>query len=274
MKDVIIKKGKNPGPISVILAGVHGNEKCGVNAFNKMLPKLEIGNGIVYFIYANPQAIKDDVRYIDSNLNRLFRDEKLLTQEEKRSYEYQRMLFIKKYLDEAHALLDIHASNNPKSKAFIICEENALPIASQLSIKTITTGFDTLEPGGTDGYMYQNNKIGMCVECGYSKDPSSDKIAEKSILEFLSAQGHTQKIDMKKQEKEVFHMNFLYHTKTHNFKLNKSFDDFEKIKKGQIIGTDGDREILSPIDGIILFAHNRDTIGAEAFLCGVKKPVK
>ena len=57
LEEVIQFKGKQDGPTSIILAGVHGDETSGVEAFKKMLPTLVIDRGRVLFGYGNPAAI-------------------------------------------------------------------------------------------------------------------------------------------------------------------------------------------------------------------------
>ena len=52
-----IIEGSNPGPTSVILAGIHGNEPCGIIAFERILPSLKINSGKVIFEIGNPLAI-------------------------------------------------------------------------------------------------------------------------------------------------------------------------------------------------------------------------
>ena len=63
----------------------------------------------------------------------------------------------------------------------------------------------------------------------------------------------------------------IYLTKTEKFTLSKPFDDFETIERDQIIGTDGDEEVRSLDDSVILFAQNSERIGDEAYLLGKKK---
>src|SRR3989344_287896 len=70
---VIEKISIKPGNTLVVLAGIHGNEICGVKAFDSMINNLTIESGKVYFIYANLEAIKQNKRFIDYNLNRLFK---------------------------------------------------------------------------------------------------------------------------------------------------------------------------------------------------------
>lgn len=267
-----IKKiiGKKNGSTSIILAGVHGNEKCGVEAFKKILQDIQIDRGQVFFVYGNPKAIEENKRFIEANLNRMFKNENLFSKYEMESYEYGRAQFLKNYLNQADALLDIHASLTPNSTPFVICEPNAKTIAKYLPVNLIVSGFDKIEPGGTDYYMNSLGKIGMCVECGYNNDPSSSEIAEKAIFAFLKIRGHLFN-DLMPQKKSYLKIHTSYTTKTNDFNLSKSFADFEEVSAGQIIGIDGDQTVSTQKNAIILFARNRKKIGDEAFLLGEKK---
>ena len=180
-ENIKILKGKRKGPTSIIIGGIHGNETCGVNAVKKIFSTLKIDAGKVIIAFGNPKAIIKKLRFVESNLNRLFRPSKQLSKKEKSSYEYSRMLFLKKYLKQSDFLLDIHASFTPKSRRFIICENNANKIIKYLPFNLVVNGFDAVQPGGTDYHMNKIGKIGICVECGYKDDPKSNFIAEKAI---------------------------------------------------------------------------------------------
>lgn len=176
--DIIELTGSQSGPTSLILAGVHGDEVCGVEAFNRLLPGLRIERGRVWCIYANPRAIAASVRFTEANLNRMFKDTAALTAAERASYEYDRAQVLKSYFSQADALLDLHASYTPVSRRFVICEPNAAGIFEYLPADLVVSGFDAIEPGGTDYYMNRIGKTGICLECGYLGDPQSTDIAE------------------------------------------------------------------------------------------------
>ncbi len=270
LEEVTKLRGAEIGPTSIILAGVHGDERCGIDALKEILPTLEIEKGEVLLAYGNPRAIESNRRFTEANLNRMFKRTDQLSDEEKVSYEYERAQFLKKYLEQADALLDIHASFTPNSKPFVICEPNARGIVECLPVDLIVSGFDAIEPGGTDYYMNSIGKIGICVECGYLGNPESIKIARESIIAFLKARGHlSNNVTTKKQS--YIQMYDLYMTKSNNFTLLRAFDDFEEVSKDQIIGIDGDREVRAEKESVILFARSRDRIGDEAFLLGEKK---
>lgn len=267
-EDIIELNGKEAGPTSMILVGVHGNEKCGIEAVKKILPSLEIQRGRVLIGYGNPKAIEQNVRYTDSNLNRMFKPDQMLSEKEKASYEYIRSQFLRKYLDQADALLDIHASLTPASQKFVICEKNAEAITKYLPFSKVVSGFDKEQPGGTDYYMNRQGKIGICIECGYFDDTTSTEIAEKSMISFLTARGNITG-NLKDYSQTYIQINSMYITKI-NFVLSKQFKDFEEVTIDHLIGIDGKDEIKAQSDGVILFARNRNRAGEEAFLFGKK----
>ncbi|MBN1779373.1 MAG: succinylglutamate desuccinylase/aspartoacylase family protein [Candidatus Buchananbacteria bacterium] len=265
-KDFIELKGKQAGPTSVILVGVHGDEKCGLLAIKKILPRLKIEEGLVLIGVGNPLAAQRNKRYIQADLNRMFKPAKSILASDKKSYEYKRAQVLKRYLKQADFLLDLHSSASRKSKPFIICQANARKIIQYLPVGLVVSGFDQKEPGGTDYYMNKIGKVGICVECGYTKDKKSTLLAEKSILNFLKAAGNIENNLTAGNKKIYFKIFQLYRNKTDNFVLKKQFADFEKINAGQIIGVDGSRQIKAKKSGLILFAHNRSQAGREAFL--------
>lgn len=271
MEEFVEIIGDEAGPTSVILAGVHGDERGGVEALQKLLPTLKIEKGRVFLGYGNPRAIESNKRFTEANLNRMFKPDSLLSDAEMNSYEYTRAQFIKKYLDQADALLDIHSSFVPNSTPFIICEKNASSLVECIPVNIVVSGFDELEPGGTDYYMNRRGGVGVCIECGYLDDIESANIATESILAFLEAVGNIGSTRRDSVPKTYFRINEVYMTKTDKFMLAKEFADFEEVQQGQLIGTDGGVPVVAQKNSIILFARNLDRINDEAFILGEQK---
>ncbi len=272
MKEKIILIGKRPGPTSIVMAGNHGNEICGINAFEQLIPHLTIQSGTVIFLLGNVKAIQENKRFIEYNLNRLFSDTALYSNEIKETYEYKRAQEIKAIFDEGDALLDIHSTLNP-SKPFIICEDNAQSIVENFPgvFERIVYGFDALEPGASDGYMLSKGKIGICIECGQHNDHMSVEIARKSICVFLKSRGHINYRSIsfrRKNIREYVKMDYLHKSETDKFTLARKFYDFEPIYKNTLIGVDGDKSIFAPEDCLIVFAHDCSKKDSEAFLLG------
>lgn len=262
----ITKEGSRPGKTSVIFAGIHGNEHCGIHAFEQIIPNLEIESGTVIFQIGNPKAVEQYIRFTEMNLNRMFKDEEAYSEIEKQTYEYNRALELKTLLDSADILLDIHSSTNKDSKRFIIGEKNSFSITEQLPFDLIVSGFDEHEPGGTDGYMNNKNKIGICIECGQHEDPEAIIKAKESIQAFLIAAGHVSG-ENPVHSQEKISITMLYKNKNPNFKLAQVFKDFEAIEQNTLIGHDGENAVFSPYKAKILFAHDIvDSRGQECFL--------
>jgi len=269
---IITIKGSRPGKTLTIIAGVHGQEICGVLALREVLraiadKELIIRAGEVNFIFANLPALARGARQIDMNLNRAFRPLEQLTEKEKNSYERGRAEQLMPYLAESDALLDIHSSTNKESTPFIICEPHSYPIAKMLPFPIRSHGWDVIEAGGTDYYVNLNGGQGICIECGSHDDPLAPQRALESIKIFLMLLGV---IEITKEIREipnqrVINANFIYKTVV-NFDYRGSYPDFGSVKKNELIGYDGGREIRVPKDSLIIFPQKREKSQQEAFI--------
>lgn len=266
-------EGDRPGKTAVIIGGVHGNEVCGVQFLENFLesnPKIQSGKLIVLF--GNPKAIEQNLRFVDVNLNRLFRTEEELSEKEKNSYEYGRMKSIKPVLESADILLDIHSSASIEATPFIICEQNSVDIAKRLPFTRICSGWDEIQPGGADYFMNSIGKQGICIECGSNTDPENFKRTELAVKAFLETIGLKEGNTENTPEKKFLRIFMQYKTKTH-FMPEKVFADFEYVQKDQELGRDGDEVIRAPENAYILFSRERKNPNEEAFLLGELLPL-
>jgi succinylglutamate desuccinylase len=261
---VIKKSGKAKGKKVVVMVGVHGNETCGPIALDSILPNIEIEKGEVTFIYANLNALNKGKRFLESNLNRLFLDK--IPSSEKKTIEGMTAKEIIPYLKEADILLDIHSSKSSEGKDYIICEKNCDDIAKYLSSPKVIYGIDQHHTGGSDIYMFNRGKKGICLECGIHKSKKSIKIAKQSINEFLIAVGAIKGIKRIQKTKERFEVEYLYRSKYGAFTLAKKFKDFEELKSRMLIGYDGDNEIWEDKGKHIIFPDNPKKVGNECFV--------
>jgi len=248
------------GKTTVIMAGVHGNERAGILAFERLLPTIQISSWIVYFILANIEAIQKNTRFIEKNLNRCFK--KRISW---KSYEEKRAREIRGILDKADYLLDIHNTFNEKTEAFLIGEKQAL--SKYFPVKKMLSWLDSLHKWGSDGYMNERWKTWLCIECGSIDDIQGQERAEKSIINFLKI---TKNIE---EEPQILGKNQsyiicekMYTSKTDNFILSKKFKDFEEIKRWEAIWYDGVEKIVAQKNWIILFAQNGNKIWTECFI--------
>ncbi len=264
---IVEKQGEYGGKKLVVLVGVHGNELCGVKAADFLLPKLKINIGKVTFIYANLEAIKQNKRFVEQNLNRCFLNQQPF--KIKQSLEGRTAREIMPYLEEADAMLDIHASFTKDSIPFVICDESNTEIANIFSVGKVVYNIDSFHPGSTDGYMNLQNKPGFCFECGYANDSKTQTVAEEAIISFLTYYGCIEnKINQLINNPKLIKIIDIYRNKYGHFKSNRDFNDFEEMKEKTIIGLDGDKEVFVDEGQLVLFVRDREKLNEECFLVG------
>lgn len=221
------------------------------------------------FAYANPPAIRDNVRMNEKNLNRCF-----VEGIKGNSYEDVRARELMNVLDECEALLDIHMFSDPEGEPFVICEENAFDIAKLFDVNIISTNWSETEPGGTDSYMYANGKIGICLECGpISKSQEYKDYAVRSIYQFLQ---YFKMIDFEvsvsAQPKRVIRAEHRVVKDSEQLLLSKGLHNFDRLKEGQIIAQDGEKTFYATEGECIIFPRYYANVGQELYISGYESP--
>lgn len=261
------KQSSADGPSLVIMAGVHGNETAGILALQKFITEdMMLEKGSLTMIFGNPRAIDASVRYVEKNLNRCF-----YTGQQGTSYEEQRAQEIMPYLDNADALLDLHASNIPDSEPFIICETLALPVARKFDMSILSTGWDAIEPGATDGYMFQQDKVGICAECGYAKAGEQyQDLAYDTLRRFLDHYGVLAYAYEKPNEQlqRLLHVDEIIMKKHEDFVFTRMYPDFTTLAQGECFAKDGERDYCVDRERVIVFANPDKEVGGEACILG------
>lgn len=261
---VIIKESKNPGMNVVIVAGIHGNESFGVKMLEKIIPKLRIVSGKVTFIFANLEAIKQNKRFVEYNLNRAF----LKTQPKEiyNTLEGKTAREIMPYLEQADIMLDIHASFTPWSIPFIICQPKCFEFVKCLPFEIVSWNWDEFEPGSTDYYMNIQDKFGICIECGFMKDKNSINHAKVALINFLIKTGNLSGAGREFKFKKFLKIVFLYKNKIGAFRKARGFADFEEIRNRTLVGYDGPKKVYVNKGKRVLFVRDCDNLSDECFL--------
>lgn len=267
MKKTIIKKqGKKPGKTLAIFCGVHGNERAGIKTVDYLQDNLEVERGTVYLVYANPKAIEQGVRETEKNLNRCF----LESAKEGVTYEEKRACELMDLLDTCDALLDLHAYNetNGEPVPFVLTETNALDLVSKLDISTIVTGIDEVEKGGSDGYMSNQGKIGICCELGSINNPEKYlSLGIKTAHHFLQYFGAIdEKYKFANRKQKTLKASGIYYQKNEGFCFTKKFKTFDRVEAGTHICTDGKEKVIASEDMYILFPGGHSQVGTEAYV--------
>lgn len=263
-------KSAVPGKNLLVCVAIHGNELCGLRAVERVLPSLTLIRGSLTVIVGNPRAMERGVRYVDTNLNRLFRRDDQVSESLRTTYEYQRSRELMPYITAADAVLDIHSSGTPGAPPFVIANAYGLPKAELLGFPLVSYGWGEVEPGGTEDYAEKLGISAYCVECGYHNDESAIARAEDALLRFCQMNGIIEGVPNAVQPRARVEVASAYVAKS-NFVPARIFADFEKVQAGEVIGTDGGMSVVAPDDGVVLFVRARDASRDEAFVFGVER---
>jgi len=259
-KSIILKDGGKPGKTLAVFAGIHGNEVVGIKTLDSIISKINISAGKVYFIYANPRAIKKNIRYIDSDLNRSF-----YGKVNKESYETKRAKELKKILNKCDALLDLHAFRS-SGIPFIICEKDSYKLASKLDFSIISSGWDNFDIGSVDGYMRSQGKQVICLELGsIKKTKTYIPLAKKSILQFLKYYGVIDKNVQFSKNNKTFIKIYKRMFKSRDFAFTNSFSTGQLLPKRKIFAKDKTKKYISKNE-YIFFPDDTSKIGSEVCL--------
>jgi len=189
---------------------IHWDEVCGPIAISKIIKQIEswkiellIGK-ITLIPKANEAAYKNNTRFIDEDLNRIFCHHK-----NPRSEEQKLANELIKYIHKSDLILDIH-STKKQSEPFVF-QDYISPQFQKFALSTwIMTIlqwwpniFENLWTSDTIQYAYNQNKVWAVIECGQHNNPKASSIAYDSIISVLSHYWFTnsqKKIEFKSQK--------------------------------------------------------------------------
>ena len=258
--------GAQAGPHVLILGGIHGNEPVGVQAVEQLIKDLEKQEitGTITLAIGNPQALEQDVRFVETDLNRLFgeeieelknKPESNLLLEEKRALELEPLL------KEADYLLDLH-STNKASVPFIYTKDTPkhLEIASLFGVEYIVSMQPELksEMGGrcADNCVDRHGGVGTTYESGWNKDANSTETVYNNTKKYLSHLGvcfTDQQHDLSTDTAMRLSIFDIITATTDSFLFEKDWSNFDTVSAGQSIAQDGEKPVVVDQDSFIIF---------------------
>ena len=267
---IVTKTVKNSGPTVAVFAGVHGNERVGIMAIERLLSEIEVKAGVVHFVIANPLAVEKNVRFVEKNLNRRFLED---NQEVSMEDDIARKLM--KLLDSCDALLDLHACNEPEIEPFVICEEKSLKMAEIFDVGTVSIGWKDFEAGSTDAYMDRQGKIAIGLECGSVDSPEKYvQFTKDAVVRFLEELGCLARVNtrIKARVQNKIKITGAVSMPEAGIRFKKNYKTFDVIPKGEVFASSGEKEYVFPENGVIIFPRPKSPLGAEACLMGMFLP--
>ena len=275
------------GPLVIMTSGIHGNEKAGVKALEYLIKMLEVEHitnesfiftGRLIAMKGNIQALESNKRYINRDLNRMFRNDLLktiLTKDERTGEEKELVEIIdliKNSIADYHPdeifVLDLHTTTATGGIFTIVNDsQEALRIGSDLKAPVIE-GFLEGIKGTILHYLnadnFHQNCTALCFEAGQHDDPLSVNRCIAAAVNFLSSVGAVERMHIEPRHHRILHENaaglpvhcrLIYTHKimdNDGFKMEPGFHNFDDISKGQILASDKNGIIYAPCTGKIL----------------------
>ena len=287
------------GPLIFMFGGIHGNETAGVKALEYLIKMLEVEHitnetfqfkGRLITLKGNIQALEARKRYINRDLNRMFRKgllENVLiknkwTGEEKELVEI--IDLIRKSIADYHPdeifVLDLHTTT-AKGGIFTIIDDSPKALQIGLDLKApVIEGFLDGINGTILHYLNADNLhqncTALCFEAGQHEDPYSVNRCIAAAVNFLSTVGAVEKMHIESRHHRILHEYANGHpvhsrlvythkiTEGDRFIMKPGFQNFDNIDKGQLLARDINGDIYAPVKGKILMPHYQEQ-GEDGF---------
>jgi succinylglutamate desuccinylase len=192
------------GPTLLVIAGIHGNEPAGVEAVRRVLATLERvrprGRGRFVALAGNLQALERGVRFLASDLNRIWRADRLervrsdghadaLDPEERELRELDAL--IRRTLEDAGEVcfLDLHTTSSRSAPFAIINDTLAARAHARHLGVPIVLGLEEQLAGTVADFAHKLGCVTVGFEAGRHNDPASVDVHEAAVWVTLKSAG-------------------------------------------------------------------------------------
>ena len=281
--------GTEKGPLLICFGALHGNEPAGIKAIDLVFKMLEIEpisnpdfqyKGRFLGLIGNLKALEKGVRFIDKDLNRTFIPEHIerirmlsknqLDSEDKELLDLLNIiqLEIEDYKPNHILFLDLHTTSSTGG-IFTICRNTpaSIRIASALHAPVIL-GI-TRDLKGTTLHYFNNDNfdaeiLSITFESGQHEESLAVNRAISAIINCMKEIGSVQENHVENFHEEILikYSDRLPKVATllerhaiepeHQFKMRPGYENFQFVRKGEVIAKDINGPIRVKEDGLLL----------------------
>lgn len=274
--EILHTKGNEPGPHLVLFGCVHGNEPATTAAIRELHKTLVLTRGQITFVpVANPDAYAAGKRYLEEDLNRVFRKT-----ENPQSYEARLANQLTAIVDDADFLLDIHSFAAPGHTCVFVdypTEQNQA-LAKQLGAEYALVGWpkmyeeSPIDSYDTTRYASEVGRDGLLVECGQHADPQATARAVEFVmrtLQFFNMVTEQPVSEEPVTPPQTVRMTKVFTKEHEGDTFAHKWQHLEPVSKGTIIATRGSGELVTvERDSLIMLPKHNAPVGGEWFYLG------
>jgi tryptophanyl-tRNA synthetase len=232
-----------------IIAGIHGNENYGLEVIKKLPPN-------IHFFIANKKALKQNKRFIDEDLNRIFPGKQDGCHEEKLAYQ------LTKKLKDYDYVIDLHSSSNYCPLFGIITKPNKekIELAKKLGLNKLVIMPNKFATGKA---LIDHVKCGISLEIG----PHDKKQNIEEVLSVMKNLNKSEEDNGANNSIEFFEVMGIIKKQAENILIS----NFQQIKKDQIIAIDQNKKQIAEEDFTAVLVNEASY---NRVLCLAAKPLK
>jgi predicted deacylase len=269
--------GALPGPRLLVLGAIHGDEPCGPLAIGRIIEEIESGaltlarGTLACIAVANPEAQARNARFVEENLNRIFKE-----WPEPSSYEQRLANVLAQEVRDCDYLLDIH-SMTAKSEPTVFVDfptpENRA-LAQVLGMRYAILGWPELYADSaylasydTTQYAHAVGKPGVLIECGQHEDPEAAEVAYRALRAALM---HLSMIEGAAEPLPLasVRMRELYIKRSDEDAFPRDWRHLDPFEKGDVLASTPAGDIVAGFDGVMLLPKKGHPVGTEWFYTG------
>ena len=261
-----------PGPSVMVQALTHGNEFCGAIALDELLKQgIRPAQGTLTLAFANIAAYERfDVdhpnrsRFVDEDYNRVWADEVLNGPRD--SVELRRARELRKFVDAADFLLDLHSMHEP-CRPIMVCAKSEKSVA--LSRRMGVPADLLLDTGHAAGLRMiergpfadpSSPRTAILIECGQHWEKSAVDVALDTTLRFLAVTGAVEEAWAKSRLRlppppvqRLIRVTEAIVAQSMNFRFARPWKGLEVVPDaGTPVAYDGDKAWRTPYDHCVM----------------------
>jgi succinylglutamate desuccinylase len=280
------------GPTLIVVGGIHGNEPSGVKALlnvaRRLAPLRSELNGRVYFLAGNTRALRQNLRFIDSDLNRHWVPDNL-SKTAGGLAEDTELIELKRILDHVFAtagdevfVLDLHTTS-AAGKPFATLGDTLRNrhFAKRFPI-TVLLGIEEQLKGTLLEFLNNRGAVTLGFEGG--RHASDEAVANHEALVWLGLvnssvlppdkvpdlDDHFKTLRSSTGTPSIVEVRFRQPVgPEEEFKMDPGYNNFDPIKKGQVLASNRFGPIRAVEGGLVLMPLYQ-SLGEDGFFIGRK----
>lgn len=283
----VVYESSVPGKTLMITGVVHGDEHCGHKAINRLIEALDneeitLSSGtLILAPKCNPQAFKQNTRFVDRNLNRY-----LYPKDNPVHYEDYIDPILCSLLEKADVLLDLHSYASPGGPFIFLSTNNPeeTAFARDLGVRDFVCGWaeaygsnkkedGSKEGMGTTEYTRSQGGIAATLECGQHLNQDAPDVGYNAAIRamqhlgLLNADSNSKHDDHKDQR--LVRMRDVFY-RVEGATLSKEFHHFDPVSEGDVIASDSEGKAIytAPCNGYVVLPKHKAPIDSEWFYFG------